>query len=180
LVPVDFSSCSRAALSFAANFVRCVHAPLLVLHVVHEAGDEAGFYRSNGATGMLLPLEDVAGKMLKDFVGEVLQADDLESLEKRVSLILVSGVPVSRIREVAERERAALIVMGTHGRVGLARLTRGSVAHDVAHQTRVPVTIVKAPEEYGPDADPVTSTDWWFNAGPVRPEPDTTELRAAT
>ena len=59
LVPVDFSSCSRAALQFAANFIHCINAPLLVLHVIHEAGNAPGFYRRNGTPGTLRPVEDI-------------------------------------------------------------------------------------------------------------------------
>lgn len=164
LVPVDFSSCSRAALSFAGNLIRCVDAPLLVLHVVHEAGDEAGYYRRNGTPGMLRPLEDVAGDMLKAFVDEVFKADAIGDAAARTRLMLVTGVPATRIREIAERERVALIVMGTHERAGLARLAMGSVAYDVAHQTRIPVTLVKASPGADTDGDATyVSSDWWFH-----------------
>lgn len=166
LVPVDFSSCSRAALSFAGNLVKCIDAPLLVLHVVHESGAEAGYYRRNGTSGMLRPLEDVAGDMLQAFVDETFKADGADDAAARTRLLLVTGVPATRIREIAERERAALLVMGTHERAGLARLAMGSVAYEVAHQTRVPVTIVKAPPNAAEGTDAgFVSSDWWFRDG---------------
>ena len=180
LVPVDFSSCSRAALSFAANLIRCVDAPLLVLHVVHESGNEAGYYRRNGTPGMLRPLEDVAGDLLQAFVDEVLSADRAQDEAARTRLMLVSGVPAVRIREVAEREQAALIVMGTHERAGLARLAMGSVAYEVAHQTRVPVTIVKAPPNApAPAAEAFVSSDWWFRESAAPTDGDAPQARFA-
>ncbi|MEZ5540976.1 MAG: universal stress protein [Pseudomonadota bacterium] len=164
LVPVDFSSCSRAALQFAANFMRCINAPLLVLHVVHEAGSEAGFYRRNGTPGTLRPVEDIARDMLQEFVDDVCGdcRDASGPLEPR--LLLVSGLPAARIQEIAEREQAGLIVMGTHARTGLARMAAGSVSTEVMQHCRVPVTIVKALPEQG-ESDTAGAqtyqTMWW-------------------
>ena len=73
LVPVDFSSCSEAALLFAAHFASCAQAPLLVLHVVHEPGNEPGFYRRerHPDSALMRPLEDIARDMLAEFVAEL-------------------------------------------------------------------------------------------------------------
>lgn len=171
LVPVDFSSCSEAALLFAVHLTSCVHAPLLVLHVVHEPNNAPGFYRSNGhgASGLSRPIEDVARDMLTAFVEEVSgHISDSRTLAT-AQMLLVSGLPTRRILEVAAQEDAALIVMGTHGRAGLSRLTVGSVAADVAQRSRVPVTIVKATkQEYGQvSADEIGSTEWWARRIPV-------------
>ncbi len=162
LVPVDFSSSSRAALQFAANFIRCVDAPLLVLHVIHEPGHEPGFYRNTGTPGTLRPVEDIARDMLAEFVAAVCSPcwDAVGPIEPR--LLLVSGLPAPRIQEIAEREQAGLIVMGSHARSGLARIAMGSVSTEVMQHCRVPVTIVKAqPERSGADGDTVTIEDWW-------------------
>ncbi|MDQ7842307.1 MAG: universal stress protein [Armatimonadota bacterium] len=67
-----------------------------------------------------------------------------------------AGLPAGRVRcEVAEswsvpeaildragQERAALIVMATHGRTGLRRALEGSVAEEVLRHARTPVLIV--------------------------------------
>lgn len=162
LVPVDFSSCSRAALQFAANFIRCVGAPLLVLHVIHEPGNEPGFYRRNGTPGTLRPVEDIARDMLKEFVADVCGncRDAAGPVEPR--LLLVDGLPAARIQEIAEREQAGLIVMGTHARTGLARMAMGSVSTEVMQHCRVPVTIVKAqPARSGADGENATVQEWW-------------------
>ena len=45
LVPVDFSSCSRAALLHALDYTNLVDAPVLILHVTHETVGESGSYR---------------------------------------------------------------------------------------------------------------------------------------
>ncbi len=162
LVPVDFSSCSRAALQFAASFIRCVSAPLLVLHVIHESGSEPGFYRKNGVPGTLRPVEDIAREMLKEFVADVCGdcRDAVGPIEPQ--LLLISGLPASRIQEIAEREQAGLIVMGSHARSGLARIAMGSVSAEVMQHCRVPVTIVKAlPDSNGNRGDITLAPEWW-------------------
>ncbi|GBD31051.1 hypothetical protein HRbin32_02168 [bacterium HR32] len=48
------------------------------------------------------------------------------------------------ILDAAERYRADLIVMGTHGRTGLPRVLLGSVAETVLRRASVPVLVVPA------------------------------------
>jgi nucleotide-binding universal stress UspA family protein len=57
------------------------------------------------------------------------------------------GTPFLEIRAAAERYRADLIVMGTHGRTGLAHAVLGSVAERVVQHAPCPVLTVKAPRE---------------------------------
>ena len=49
LVPVDFSPSSESAMEYASALATCMHANLVVLHVVHEPFDTPGYYRKKGA-----------------------------------------------------------------------------------------------------------------------------------
>jgi nucleotide-binding universal stress UspA family protein len=49
------------------------------------------------------------------------------------------------IANEARRWKADLIVMGTHGRIGIARLVLGSVAEGVLHSAPVPVLLIRGP-----------------------------------
>ncbi len=53
------------------------------------------------------------------------------------------GDPAFAILEQAKASQADLILMGTHGRGGLARFFMGSVSHSVLHQADCPVLIVR-------------------------------------
>jgi nucleotide-binding universal stress UspA family protein len=53
------------------------------------------------------------------------------------------------ILEEARKTGAELIVMGTHGRSGLARLALGSEAESVTRESPLPVLVVRAPETSG-------------------------------
>ena len=171
LVPVDFSSCSEAALLFAAHFAGCAQAPLLVLHVVHEPRNEPGFYRRRRHPDAALtrPLEDVARDMLGDFMAELGSHDSAREALASARTQLVSGLPARRIQEVALREDAALIVMGSHGRTGLSRLAVGSVAAEVAQHSPVPVTVVKGPgaQRSQLPVEVIGSHEWWTRRVPL-------------
>ena len=53
------------------------------------------------------------------------------------------GDPAFAILSQAKTSQADLILMGTHGRGGLARFLMGSVSHTVLHQATCPVLIVR-------------------------------------
>lgn len=178
LVPVDFSACSKSALLFALNISRCVQAPVLVLHVVHEPNNEPGFYRRRQAPDRPRAMAAVAEDMLKGFIQEIAQSGVPAERLARLRTLLIEGLPVQRIQEVALREDAALIVVGTHGRRGLARLILGSVAGDLAKQSEVPVTIVGPQHESALRRRMASgSPEWWVRGGLRERVPDTEAVR---
>ena len=143
VVPVDFSAHSEAAVLLASELVGSACVGMLVLHVVHEAGDDAGFYRSRDDSGTLRPIPDITVNLLAEFLERMrLEYPASEPLQ-RARTLTVSGVPATTIQEVAEREGAAMIVMSSRRRSALARLFRGSVAEQVARRSTCPVMLIK-------------------------------------
>lgn len=57
--------------------------------------------------------------------------------------IVISGNVAHAIGDFAAREKADLIAIATHGRGGLARMLRGSVADAVMHSSRVSMLVFK-------------------------------------
>jgi nucleotide-binding universal stress UspA family protein len=53
------------------------------------------------------------------------------------------GVPGQEIVKAAKKEKAHMIVMGTHGHGILGRALLGSVAQTVLQQSEIPVLLVK-------------------------------------
>ncbi len=143
LVPIDFSAHSEAALLFAVECANKMGTSINVLHVIHDLGDAPGYYSVKGRKKQLRRMEDVAGDMLAAFIHKIQEKHpDLEGL-KTVEVILVKGLPVSRILEVAEKSNCKMIVMGSQGRTGLAHIMLGSKAEQVVRLSPIPVTIVK-------------------------------------
>jgi nucleotide-binding universal stress UspA family protein len=57
--------------------------------------------------------------------------------------MVLEGIAHEQIARTARRQRADLIVMGTHGRTGVARFFLGSVAARVAATAPCPVLTVR-------------------------------------
>ena len=144
LVPVDFSPCSQAAVDYAASLAERFDAALEVLHVwdpVRTMSPPAG--PGGRAGGGARELSEFA-------VTEPGQAMDgvLDALEKRglprVRGRLATGDPPTAILDAGASDGCDLIVMGTHGRTGLARFVFGSVAEAVVRRAPCPVLTIKA------------------------------------
>jgi nucleotide-binding universal stress UspA family protein len=67
---------------------------------------------------------------------------------------VVEGNAAPEILRVAEESHCDVIVLGTHGRTGLARLLLGSVAEQVVRRASCPVLMVKGP--FPPEQPAVT------------------------
>ncbi len=92
----------------------------------------------------LFRIEDVATEMLNEFMTRLVKSSPEIKCPGRSKTRLVSGLPVTRILEVAEIVSAGMIIMGSQGRTGLEHIMLGSRAEQVVHLSPIPVTIVKA------------------------------------
>jgi nucleotide-binding universal stress UspA family protein len=68
-----------------------------------------------------------------------------QGLEVEVDGILREGIAWEQINRVADEMAVDLVVIGTHGRRGLARALLGSVAEKVVRTAHVPVTLIRGP-----------------------------------
>ncbi len=143
LVAMDFSDDAEAALIWACKYAQCTGAPVQALHVVHDPGESPGYYHKS-KDDALRPLTDVAAEMMVEFLARVAAENPNLKAATEVDPILVTGIPATRILEVAEKNDARIIVMGSRGRTGLPHLLLGSKAERVVQLSPVPVTIVKA------------------------------------
>jgi len=66
-------------------------------------------------------------------------AERLRAIGYQAHGVAVVGIPSTMILQQATTLRSDLILMGTRGRQGIARLVLGSVSHDVLHQMPCPV-----------------------------------------
>ncbi|MCF7984875.1 MAG: universal stress protein [Thiohalocapsa sp.] len=144
LAPVDFSAPSEAALMHAVELARCMQRPLLVLHVVHDPSSMPGYYSKALKKKQLSRIEDGAAEMLEEFLQRVVKEHGELKKLKQLDSMLVKGLPSSRILEVADKTNASIIVLGSMGLTGWKHLLIGSVAEQVVHLAKVPVTVVKS------------------------------------
>jgi len=137
LLATDFSHASARALVEALALARAQGARLLVLHVLTPP--------SPFVHGPLPPswveLEVHARRLAERKLARLVATASRTGV--RASGALIAGTPGPTIARRAKRERADVIVIGTHGRSGLGRLFVGSVAAQVLQLARCPVVTLR-------------------------------------
>jgi nucleotide-binding universal stress UspA family protein len=150
LAPTDLSKYSGFALEWAAYLAQCMKAELILLHVLtEEEGKIVEEVIGEGAVvqipkGIRQNVVEDRQKKLKDQYEMVVPRDIKASL--KVEQMIRIGVPFLEIVKVAKEKDVDLIVMGTHGRTGLAHVLIGSVAEKVVHHAHCGVLTIKHPQ----------------------------------
>ena len=153
LVAVDFGEAARAALISAARLAISTGAPLKILHVVHDPGEEPNCYQRKGDGEAVMPIADLAARRLQEFVLEThLGNPDLHVLQKPDTL-LVCGLPATRIPEVASLVDAGRVVMGHTKAKGIMDKLFASLSERVVHSCGVPVSVVYSEDEAAAGAE---------------------------
>ena len=147
LVAVDLCDSAISVLRMAGELADSLNRPLLVMHVVHDSIAQPGHYRGAESENDSTPMVDVARRKLDKLLSTQIEQQPERDSMRNARIILVDGLPVNRILEVAEREQPKMIVMGSNGRNGMSRTLLGSVAEAVMRSSRVPVTVVKTPKK---------------------------------
>lgn len=137
--PTDFSPASAKAIAQAVRIARENRAELLIVHVMAPIVPMVGdAYISPAAYEALeKSSRQHAQKQLGALVAKAKKAG------VRVTPLLLEGSAADQIVRAAKSKRADVIVMGTHGRTGLARLFLGSVAERVVGTAPCPVLTVR-------------------------------------
>lgn len=139
LCPYDFSECSRYALKFAIEFASTYKAKLYLLNIF----DVRAYDYGEPVYGINVPIKDVIDTIKTELAKSI---PEKVKNELQVETIVVPGVPFYEIIKFANENEINLIVMGTHGRTGLAHILLGSVAEKVVRKASCPVLTVRHPE----------------------------------
>lgn len=169
-VPTDFSEAADHAVHYGAALAHhhgadlqllhiLEHADVLVHHPDFSAHGEVGqaYFRKLEQGEVDLP-EPIAAedpqyaihKFLKTLEGGATRKLDTVGQDWWEGLNVLRSVrfghPVEAICQYASKNLTDLIVMGTHGRSGLARILLGSVAERVLRTSPCPVVVVRHPD----------------------------------
>lgn len=138
-VGTDFSSASRPAFRRAVEMAATNGAALWIAHVVAPPAPLTmeGYVLPRFYEDVALSLRTDAQKRLRRLLSRARKA----GVTAR-SLIL-NGVPHEALNRSARRHRADVMILGTHGRTGFARLFVGSVASRVVATAPCPVLTVR-------------------------------------
>jgi nucleotide-binding universal stress UspA family protein len=139
LVPIDGSQASAAGLTEAIKIAKSQGSEIRLLHVVDtlilDGGYGAGIYACDAV--------EVLRRVGRDLLDAAQETARREGVKTNSVLLESVGGPASEvILAEAKACSADLVVMGTHGRRGLARLVMGSDAEAVVRICTVPVLLV--------------------------------------
>ena len=164
LYTTDLSESGRYAFHHAASLTSCYRADLTVIHVV-ESGPELDKRLFSYVdeklweeikTRNLEEARDIIIKRRRDnaaiqeCVGqfcEEVQGNMPEQPDVSYSIVVKMGDPVNLIIEEAEAGNFDLIVMGMHGHGPIRAAMMGDTVRRVLKRSKVPVLVVRVPEE---------------------------------
>lgn len=136
----DFSRASTPAFKWAVELAKANRGQLLLVHVVTPPTltlPPEGYVPPTLYQSLEASARREARKRLDALVGRAKRAG------ARASGVLLEGVPHERVARAARSKRADLLVIGTHGRTGLAKLFLGSVAARLVAMAPRPVLTVR-------------------------------------
>ena len=153
IVPVDFSEHSEYALKAAAHLARKCEVEIIALHMLDlqsvSMNESLGYYEEKTAF-----LFQIAKKNFENFLKkEYLKGIKVVPIIKHLKVF-------KEINEVAKKENADMIIMGSHGASGFKELFLGSNTEKVIRFSEIPVLVVKNELTNFNFADIVYATDF--------------------
>ncbi|MBI3940860.1 MAG: universal stress protein [Acidobacteria bacterium] len=136
VMATDFSEASLIALETALSLALESKATLHLLHVVElpATGDPEAVGEVEALAGRLC---DEGKQRLEALIPENKEQD------LTIETAVLRGSPASQIARFAKRIEADLLVVGTHGRRGWARVVMGSTAEQLLRHAPCQVLVVK-------------------------------------
>ncbi len=146
LCPIDCSDGSRAALDYAYFVAHHFGGELHVLHAWHVSHhvrpDLSVWMEAHGQQPISVVVGAEAKAETERFVASL--PPEIGSAAK---VHVLDGEPSRTIVDFADHNAIDLIVMGTHGRSGVAHLALGSVTEKVVRHAHCPVLTVRLPKK---------------------------------
>lgn len=145
VVATDFSPASAQAMEHARMLAEGLGASVHLVHIVEDP------YAAAAWSEAFLAMPDIREPLRQEAEQRLREAASVfGSLPTTMEAVV--GTPAATIVETAAARSADLIVMGTHGRSGVAHLLLGSVAERVIRLAPCPVLTVREAQEKAPAA----------------------------
>lgn len=137
LVPTDGSEFTKEAISKAVDFAKTVGGSITAMYVIDQT--VFGNIPMDSSVSAVYEMMKREGGEATSYVLDLCRENGIE-----VKTLVVEGAPVKSI--VAASADYDVIIMGTLGRTGFAKLMMGSVAERVVRYSKCPVMVVRAKE----------------------------------
>jgi len=143
LVPTDGSKTAQKAGVYAVNLAKQLNASIIVISVI----DRRLLVNRIMPVGRSQPsvaesIDDYLREAAEKGTGEIKKLCEKKGIQSKT--VIKPGHPVEEIVKEAEKSKADLIIMGSHGQSALAAATLGSVSYGVIHKnTKIPILLIK-------------------------------------
>lgn len=139
LVPLDLSAASPVVLRWAGLWAETYDAKLAVIHA--DYGDYPAYFFSSQTAALENETKHRRAALNSQLV-TLVRKNVQPGVPHQVAVL--EAHPVEAILKEAAEQRADLILMGSHGRSGLARIRLGSVAENVVRRASIPTLVVRS------------------------------------
>jgi nucleotide-binding universal stress UspA family protein len=139
--PTDFSNASRAAFARSLAEARENGSQLVLVHVLSPVTPMAATGEGYWGPSVYEQISKSARAWAQKQMDRLLAK--AKAARVRARGLLLEGVAHEQIVRTAKRQQAGMIIMGTHGRTGVARFFLGSVAARVTAMAPCPVLTVR-------------------------------------
>jgi nucleotide-binding universal stress UspA family protein len=138
LVPTDFSEPADAAVTYALDLAATLGASVTLVHVFDDP------FANGVYTGEYMPVPaDMRAGIIADLRRKLAEAVARRG-HSEINPEVLFGSTARTIVDGAAERNVDLIVMGTHGRGGMAHLLLGSVAERVVRTASCPVLTIRS------------------------------------
>lgn len=155
LVPTDFSDLSKVAIRYAVDMAKKMKGKVTLLHVIDTA---------QHASSMRLRLSSLIDELVKmaeeDFESVLAEANKSNKGGKPIKHSIELGSSfVDAVARYAKKNKANLIIIGTHGASGLKKVVMGSNAASLLEASSIPVLAIPAEATFKKIKSVVYATD---------------------
>jgi nucleotide-binding universal stress UspA family protein len=131
LIATDFSDASEKALHHSLALAQFFGSRFCLAHVVSSLG------LTLAGPGAIAACEEAASREIAPLEASLLRTGALNGVQHK--FIVRQGELWPELREIIREESADLLVVGTHGRHGIAKLFFGSIAEQIFRQAECSV-----------------------------------------
>ena len=131
LIATDFSEACEKALRYSLALARFYESKFCLAHVVSSLG------LTMAGPGAIAACEEAVLRETAQLEASLIRTGALTGIQHKFTVR--QGELWPELREIIRQENADLLVIGTHGRHGIAKLFFGSIAEQIFRQADCPV-----------------------------------------
>ncbi len=143
MIATDGSDCSNLAIDKGIELARLSWGTVYAVHVMSTAYSfdmDGGAYSSVSTNPYWASIRKALknqGQQAVDYIKNLGEAKGIN-----VQSILLEGNPSEELIRYANEEKMDIVIMGTHGKIGVNRMLMGSVAGNLVRHSKIPVMVV--------------------------------------